>query len=103
MPRLSQKEDLKQLFLLFGLQNVFENSAILSDEEVLQLLTLLSVSRYSTSKIWKPVSYHRRWWEEAIHEPDFDDGIFKCHFRMGKASFWELVEILKGNQNPVPI
>jgi hypothetical protein len=95
MPSQSEKSQLKELVLLIGFGGLAEIGvfeALLDDDDVLVMLTILETTRYLQPRTPIPKSIH--WFETVL--PVLDDNRFRTQLRMGKQAFCDLLVLLKG-------
>lgn len=96
MPKQSNRAELQQLLLYFGIDgHLSEDDALLSHEEILAFLVLLETQRFAIQKTFVPKT--SQWWQLAFNNLDYDDTLFKSQFRMGRDAFHFVLQQLAGN------
>lgn len=98
MTQISKKAKIEQLCLFFAMNNATEidQNVLITDEDLLFLMSVLNMQRYSIERSWKPVPNEFLWWNKALTDSNFNEDVFKCHFRMHREPFWKLCELISG-------
>lgn len=98
MQPVSNKSKLQQICLFFAINNAteLEKNVVISDEDLLFLMTALNMQRYSVEKSWKPVPNELIWWNKALNDVNFNEDVFRSHFRMNREPFWKLCQVMTG-------